>query len=58
MKALQSTEVYNLKHTVVGYPWQDLGAEAVFVDVGGNTAATAQALVQHHPNLPVVVSPP
>lgn len=55
MRALQSTEPYDLKHTVLGYRWQDLGPGALVVDVGGSTGATAQALVAHYSNMHVIV---
>lgn len=55
MRALQSTEAYDLRHTATGYPWQDLGNDALVVDVGGNTGATAQTLARYHPNLRIIV---
>ncbi|KAL3451854.1 O-methyltransferase-domain-containing protein [Aspergillus insuetus] len=54
MKAVSSLQKHNLKHTIAGFDWANLG-EATVVDLGGSTGHVSIALAREFPSLKFVV---
>jgi 6-hydroxytryprostatin B O-methyltransferase len=54
MHAMHTSPVYDVKHLVIGYKWEELG-EAKVVDVGGGLGHCSVALAKAFPKLHCVV---
>lgn len=54
MKALTTSEGYNVRHVLAGYSWESIGHGTV-VDVGGSIGHTSIALAEKFPDLKFVV---
>ncbi|KAI9150208.1 6-hydroxytryprostatin B O-methyltransferase [Paramyrothecium foliicola] len=54
MRASGSREDFDVKHTILGYPWADLG-KATVVDLGGNDGFVSFALAEAFPTLSFIV---